>query len=200
MVLLGQKHADMFKFAIFGRSSVRNYELLKISVFGKNVKKTTTWQKIRTVWPQACGKKLRATVNLHKLPQKVRNVQAIFELAIFLQNNVLNYELLKIIVFCQKREENNKRTKYSHFLTWRLRYKGRATINLPKLVCVVYNIQRTSICCFRYNLCKKACAIVLSFWIGPKSHCQLLFFGRNWRQNNLCNFRFAWNWRLVLNR
>ena len=79
-----------------------NYELLKISVFGKNVKKTTTWQKIRTVWPQACGKKLRATVNLHKLPQKVRNVQAIFELAIFVQNNVLNYELLKIIVFCQK--------------------------------------------------------------------------------------------------
>ena len=49
MVLLGQKHADMFKFVIFGRSSVRNYELLKISVFGKNVKKTTTWQKIRTV-------------------------------------------------------------------------------------------------------------------------------------------------------
>ena len=27
--------------------------------------------------------------------------------------------------------------------------KGGATINLPKLVCVVNNIQPTSICCFR---------------------------------------------------
>ena len=27
--------------------------------------------------------------------------------------------------------------------------KGSATINLPKFVCVVNNIQQTSICCFR---------------------------------------------------
>ena len=54
-------------------------------------------------------------------------MQAIFELAIFVQNNVLNYELLKIIVFSQKRQENNKLTK-------------KAFVNLPKLFCVVNNI------------------------------------------------------------
>ena len=84
-------------------------------------------------------------------------MQAIFQLAIFVQNNLLNYELPKIIVFSQKRQENNKLTKYSHRLTGRLHYKGRKTINLPKLMCVVYNIQRTWICCFR-NLYKKKLA------------------------------------------
>ena len=66
--LLGQKQADMFRFALFQQSSVRNYKLLKISLFGKNVKKTTTWQKLRTVSPQPYGKKLRPNINLHKLP------------------------------------------------------------------------------------------------------------------------------------
>ena len=31
--LLGQKHGHIFKFAFFVQSSVRNYELLKISIF-----------------------------------------------------------------------------------------------------------------------------------------------------------------------
>ena len=71
------------------------------------------------------------------------------ELAILVQNSMRNYELLKIIVFCQKSEENNNLTKYSHCFTWRLRGKGRTTVNLPKLVRAVKNVQRTSICCFR---------------------------------------------------
>ena len=33
IVLLGQKHAHIFKFAILVQSSVRNYNLLEISVF-----------------------------------------------------------------------------------------------------------------------------------------------------------------------
>ena len=104
----------MSRFALFQQSSVRNYKLLKISLFGKNVKKTTTWQKLRTVSPQPYGKKLRPNINSHKLPWSVRNVHAIFQLAIFVQNNLLNYELLKIIVFSQKRQENNKLTKKAH--------------------------------------------------------------------------------------
>ena len=38
----------------------------------------------------------------------------ILKFAIFVQNNLLNYELLKIIVFSQKRQENNKLTKKAH--------------------------------------------------------------------------------------
>ena len=49
----------------------------------------------------------------------------------------------------RKSKENNNLTKYSHCLTWRLRGKGRATVNLPKLVCAVKNVKETSICCFR---------------------------------------------------
>ena len=33
MGLLGQKHADIFKFEIFVQNSLRSYELLEISVF-----------------------------------------------------------------------------------------------------------------------------------------------------------------------
>ena len=38
----------------------------------------------------------------------------IFKMAIFVQNNVRSYELLKIIVFCQKRE---KKTTWQNILT-----------------------------------------------------------------------------------
>ena len=41
----------------------------------------------------------------------------ILKFAIFVQNNLRNYELLKISVFCQKRNENFCK-------------KGRATVNL----------------------------------------------------------------------
>ena len=51
----------------------------------------------------------------------------------FVQNNVRNYELLKIILFCQKRDENNNLTKYSHCLTQSLREKRRATVNLRSI-------------------------------------------------------------------
>ena len=64
--LLGQKHWHIFKFAFFGQSSVRNYELLEISIFCQKHKENKLWQIILTVWPKACGKKRRASVNLHK--------------------------------------------------------------------------------------------------------------------------------------
>ena len=50
--------------------------------------------------------------------------------------------------------------------------KGGATINLPKLVCVVINIQGTSICCFRSDFCKTAYASGLLLQITlRKPHC-----------------------------
>ena len=79
----------------------------------------------------------------------------------FCANQFSNYELLKIRVFCQKREDDNILTKYSHCLTSSSCEKGRSTINLRKLVCVVNNIQETSICCFRSNFCKTACVNLL---------------------------------------
>ena len=38
-------------------------------------------------------------------------MQAILQLAIFVQNNLLNYELLKIIVFSQKRQQKKQTDK-----------------------------------------------------------------------------------------
>ena len=73
----------------------------------------------------------------------------ILKFARFVQNSVRNYELLKISVSCQKRKEKNNVTKYSQYLTCSLREKERATVNLPIRVCLVNNIQGTSICCFR---------------------------------------------------
>ena len=65
----------------------------------------------------------------------------IFKFAIFVQNSPRNYEFLEISVFCQKRKENKR------FST--LYAKGRATVNLAKLLCAVNNVQETSIRCFR---------------------------------------------------
>ena len=73
----------------------------------------------------------------------------ILKFARFVQNSVRNYELLKISVSFQKGKENNNVTKYSHCLTWSLREKERTTLNLPKWVCLVNNIQGTSICWLR---------------------------------------------------
>ena len=73
-----------------------------------------------------------------------------------MQNSLRRYELLKISVFCQKREDNNILTKYSHCLTESLFEKERATGNLRKLVCVVNNIQGIAVCCFTSNLWKTA--------------------------------------------
>ena len=73
----------------------------------------------------------------------------ILNFARFVQNSVRNYELLKISVSCEKSKENNNMTKYSHCLTWSLREKERTTLNLPKWVCLVNNIQGTSIFCLR---------------------------------------------------
>ena len=73
-----------------------------------------------------------------------------------MQNSLCSYELLKISVFCQKWEDNNILTKYSHCLTWSLFEKERATGNLRKLVCVVNNIQGIAVCCFTSNLWKTA--------------------------------------------
>ena len=73
----------------------------------------------------------------------------ILKFARFVQKSVRNYELLKISVSCQKRKEKNNVTKYSQYLTCSLREKERATVNLPIRVCLVNNIQGTSICCFR---------------------------------------------------
>ena len=55
----------------------------------------------------------------------------IFKFPIFVENGVRNYESLKIMLFCQKREENNNPTKYSHCFTQSLGEKRRATVNLP---------------------------------------------------------------------
>ena len=74
---------------------------------------------------------------LNCLDRSETDLSTDFYLAIFVQNSVPNYELLKIIVFCQKRKDNSNLTKYSYCLTWSLRDKRRATVNLPKLVCVV---------------------------------------------------------------
>ena len=63
------------------------------------MKKTTTWQKILTVWPEACGKKRRATVNW-QIALIGHKRAGNFELAIHVQNSMRNYQLLKIIVFC----------------------------------------------------------------------------------------------------
>ena len=41
----------------------------------------------------------------------------IFKFKIFVQNRPRSYELLEISVICQKREDNNILTKYSHCLT-----------------------------------------------------------------------------------
>ena len=73
----------------------------------------------------------------------------ILKFARFVQNSVRNYELLKISVSCQKRKEKNNVTKFSQYLTCSLREKERATVSLPIWVCLVNNIQGTSICCFR---------------------------------------------------
>ena len=73
-----------------------------------------------------------------------------FKVPFFVQNSVRNYEFLEISVFCTKVEENNN---LINILTvWPktcVEKKGKATVNLPKLVCVVNKIQGTSICCFR---------------------------------------------------
>ena len=47
--LLGQERADVLKTAIFGQNSLRNYELIEISVFCQKRKTTTSWQNILTV-------------------------------------------------------------------------------------------------------------------------------------------------------
>ena len=71
-----------------------------------------------------------------------------FKFAIFVQNSVRNYEFLEISIFCEKREENNNLINILTVWPKASVGKGRTTVNLPKLVCVVNNIQGTSICCF----------------------------------------------------
>ena len=58
IALIGHKRAGNFELAILVQNSMRNYELLKIIVFGRKSKeKITTWQNILTVPPESCAEK-----------------------------------------------------------------------------------------------------------------------------------------------
>ena len=101
--MLGQKHADMFKFAIFGRSSLRNYELLKISVFGRNVKKTTTWQKSQKV------KNVRGALNCgFRLALCKTACATVLLLEIGVKTLCATVVLLEIGAVCKKAENSAK--------------------------------------------------------------------------------------------
>ena len=102
----------------------------------------------------------------------------IFKFAIFLQSTGRNNELLEISVFWEKGEENNNLTKYSHSLFKACVEKGTATINLPKLVCVVNNIQETDL------------LIKIKLLRNTLRNCGIAW---NWRQNTLRNSRLIWN-------
>ena len=68
----------------------------------------------------------------------------IFKFAIFQQNGVLNNELLEISVFYKKRWIKQQPDEIFSQSNLKLVYKkGRATLNLSKLVCVVNSIQGT---------------------------------------------------------
>ena len=131
------------------QGSVRNYKLLEISIFCQKHEENKNLAKYsyRLTW--SLWEKTLRNCQFTKIAFIGHKRAGNFELALLVQNSMQNYELRKIIVFCQKSEENNNLTKYSHCLTWKLRGKGRTTVNLPKLVCVVYNIQGKSTCCFR---------------------------------------------------
>ena len=61
---LGQKHADIFKFPIFGQKGVRNFEWLKINLFCQKRKENNNLTKYSHCFTQSLGEKRRATVNL----------------------------------------------------------------------------------------------------------------------------------------
>ena len=84
----------------FVQSSVRNYELLEISIFCQKheEKKNLAKNSYRLTWSlwEKTPRKLKFTYIALIGHKRADN----FELAILVQNSMRNYELLKIIVFC----------------------------------------------------------------------------------------------------
>ena len=74
MGLLGQKRADILKFAIFVQNSVRNNEMLEIGVFCVKGEQNNNLQNILTVWPKPCVERGSVFVNLPKLVCVVNNI------------------------------------------------------------------------------------------------------------------------------
>ena len=75
MNLLGQKRADILKFARFVQKNVRNYELLKISVSCQKRKEKNNVTKYSHCLPWSMREKERATLNLPIWVYLVNNIQ-----------------------------------------------------------------------------------------------------------------------------
>ena len=80
--------------------------------------------------------------------------------------------------------KENKTTTWQNILTiWPKAWveTESAFLNLPKLVCVVNNIEGTSICSLRKNLCETLCANVVFLKISVKNFRRNCHLARNLR-------------------